>query len=50
MLNKLNKFLINLFTVKTQQQLEEEWLSQSENLVELEWRQRQLMNRKGYWI
>jgi len=50
MLNKLNKFLNNLFTVKTQQQLEEEWLSQSENLVELEWRQRQLMNRKGYWI
>jgi hypothetical protein len=50
MLNKLNKFLINLFTVKTQQQLEEEWLSQSENLVELEWRQRQLMNKKGYWI
>lgn len=50
MLNKLNKFLINLFTVKTQKQLEEEWLSQSENLVELEWRQRQLMNRKGYWI
>jgi len=50
MLNKLNKFLINLFPVKTQQQLEEEWLSQSENLVELEWRQRQLMNRKGYWI
>ena len=50
MLNKLNKFLNNLFTVKTQQQLEEEWLSQSENLVELEWRQRQLMNKKGYWI
>ena len=31
-----------LFTVKTQQQIEEEWLASSENLVELEWRQRQL--------
>lgn len=50
MLRKLTNLLGNLFTVKTQQQLEEEWLSQSENLVELEWRQRQLMNRKGYWI
>ena len=31
-----------LFTVKTKQQIEEEWLAQSDNLVELEWRQRQL--------
>lgn len=50
MLKKLTNLLDNLFTIKTKQQLEEEWLSQSENLVELEWRQRQLMNRKGYWI
>jgi hypothetical protein len=34
-----------LFTVKTQQQIEEEWLAQSDNLVELEWRQRQLNQR-----
>jgi hypothetical protein len=50
MLKKLTNLLGNIFITKTQQQLEEEWLSQSENLVELEWRQRQLMNRKGYWI
>lgn len=50
MLKKLTNLLGNIFTAKTQQQLEEEWLSQSENLVELEWRQKQLMNRKGYWI
>jgi len=50
MLKKLTNLLDNLFTIKTKQQLEEEWLSQSENLVELEWRQRQLMNKKGYWI
>lgn len=31
-----------LFTVKTKQQLEDEWLAKSDNLVELEWRQRQL--------
>jgi hypothetical protein len=34
-----------LFTPKTQQQLEEEWLAKSDNLVELEWRQRQLNQR-----
>ncbi len=34
-----------LFTTKTQQQLEEEWLAKSDNLVELEWRQRQLNQR-----
>ena len=50
MLKKLTNLLNNLFTVKSQQQLEEEWLAQSESLAELEWRQRQLMNRKGYWI
>ena len=48
MLKKLTNLLNNLFTVKSQQQLEEEWLAQSESLAELEWRQRQLMNRKGY--
>lgn len=50
MLKKLTNLLSNLFTVKSQQQLEEEWLAQSESLAELEWRQKQLMNRKGYWI
>lgn len=50
MLKKLTNLLSNLFKVKSQTQLEEEWLSQSESLAELEWRQRQLMNRKGYWI
>jgi len=50
MLKKLTNLLDNLFTIKTKQQLEEEWLAQSDNLVELEWRQRQLMNKKGYWI
>ena len=50
MLKKLTKLLDNIVKIKTKQQLEEEWLSQSENLVELEWRQRQLMNKKGYWI
>jgi len=50
MLKKLTNLLSNLFIVKSQQQLEEEWLSQSESLAELEWRQKQLMNRKGYWI
>ena len=50
MLKKLTNLLNNLFTVKSQQQLEEEWLARSESLAELEWRQRQLMNRKGYWI
>ncbi len=40
-----------LFTVKTQQQIEEEWLASSENLVELEWRQRQLNQRTSQkWI
>lgn len=34
-----------IFTVKTQQQIEEEWLAKSDNLVELEWRQRQLNQR-----
>lgn len=50
MLKKLTNLLDNLFTIKSKQQIEEEWLSQSENLADLEWRQRQLMNRKGYWI
>jgi hypothetical protein len=40
-----------LFTTKTQQQIEEEWLAQSDNLVELEWRQRQLNQRTSQkWI
>jgi hypothetical protein len=40
-----------LFTTKTQQQLEEEWLAKSDNLVELEWRQRQLNQRTSQkWI
>jgi hypothetical protein len=50
MLKKLTNLLGNIFTVKTQQQLEEEYLSQSIDRYDLEWRQRQLMNRKGYWI
>jgi hypothetical protein len=50
MLKKLTIWLNNLFTPKTQQQIEEEWLAQSNDLTELEWRQRQLMYKKGYWI
>lgn len=48
-LRKRSSMFINwikeLFTTKTQQQLEEEWLAKSDNLVELEWRQRQLNQR-----
>jgi len=50
MLKKLTNLLGNIFTIKSKQQIEEEWLAQSENLIELEWRQRQLMNKKGYYI
>jgi len=44
------KLLKDLFTFKTKQQLEEEYLAQSIDRYDLEWRQRQLMNKKGYWI
>ena len=48
-LRKRSSMFINwikeLFTVKTKQQLEDEWLAKSDNLVELEWRQRQLNQR-----
>lgn len=47
---KLLKLLKNLLTIKTKQQLEEEYLAQSEDLYDLERRQRQLSYRKGYYI
>ena len=50
MLKRLIKSLSSLFAIKTRREIEEEWLAKSENLIELEWRQRQLMNRKGYYI
>lgn len=47
---KLLKLLKNLFTIKTKQQLEEEYLAKSTDLYDLERRQRQLSYRKGYYI
>ena len=50
MLKKLLTSLSDLLTPKTQQQIEEEWLAKSNDLVELEWKQKQLTYKKGYWI
>mgnify|MGYP000197297771 CR=1 FL=1 len=50
MLKKLLTSLSDLLTPKTQQQIEEEYLSQAVDRYDLEWRQRELMNKKGYWI
>tara|TARA_E500000178_G_C16335725_1_gene450970 strand:+ start:174 stop:326 length:153 start_codon:yes stop_codon:yes gene_type:complete len=50
MLKKLLNTLSDLFTPKTRQQIEEEYLSQAIDRYDLEWRQRELLNKKGYWI
>lgn len=50
MLKKLLTTLNKLLTPKSQQQIEEEWLAKSNDLAELEWKQRQLIYKKGYWI